>query len=105
MWLRLYQSASIWLVFGLSRAPTHNSTLPQVQIGLRPIASRIAAARIKMEKAAIAVRRRVMSQGLAERSGLQSAPLHQTDALHVAHLRTRLRRKRDRSKGRTHSRQ
>ena len=36
MWLGLYQSASIWLCFG----PTspHNSTVPQVQIGGRPIA-------------------------------------------------------------------
>ena len=48
MWLRLYQSASIWLVRGLSRAPTHRSTVPQVQIGLRPIASRIAAAATRM---------------------------------------------------------
>ena len=42
MWLKLYQSASIWLVLGLSRVPTHRSTVPQVQMGLRPMASRIA---------------------------------------------------------------
>jgi len=37
MWLGLYQSASIWLCFG----PTspHNSIVPQVQIGGRPIIS------------------------------------------------------------------
>ena len=33
MWLRLYQSASIWLVFGLSRCRPTSSTVPQVQIG------------------------------------------------------------------------
>jgi hypothetical protein len=42
MWLKLYQSASIWLCFG----PTspHSSIVPQVQIGGRPIAHRIATA-------------------------------------------------------------
>ena len=48
MWLRLYQSASIWLVFALSRSPTQSTTVPQVQIGFRPIASWIAAAAIRM---------------------------------------------------------
>ena len=40
MWLGLYQSASIWLCFG----PTspHSSTVPQLQIGGRPIAHMIA---------------------------------------------------------------
>ena len=57
MWLKLYQSASIWLVFGLSRPPTHRSTVPQVQIGLRPIASRIAAATTTISTAAMMARR------------------------------------------------
>ena len=39
MWLGLYQSASIWLCFG----PTspHSSTVPQLQIGGRPMANKI----------------------------------------------------------------
>ena len=45
---------------GLSRSPTHRSTVPQVQIGLRPIASRIAAAAATMSRAAIAARRLVI---------------------------------------------
>ena len=40
MWLRLYQSASIWLCVGPSRP--HSSTVPQVQIGGRPIRTKIA---------------------------------------------------------------
>ena len=65
MWLRLYQSASIWLVFGLSRAPTHRSTVPQVQIGLRPIASRIAAAAATIRNAKSAARRADMRATLS----------------------------------------
>ena len=37
MWLGLYQSDSIWLVFELFTWPIHSSTVPQVQIGGRPI--------------------------------------------------------------------
>ena len=57
MWLRLYQSASIWLVLGLSRSPTHKSMVPQVQIGLRSMATRIAAAATRMIAARIQARR------------------------------------------------
>ena len=78
MWLKLYQSASIWLVRGLSRPPTHRSIALQVQIGLRPIASRIAAAAATISKAAMMARRDIKSAGLAEQSGLQTIAVPQT---------------------------
>ena len=70
MWLRLYQSASIWLVCGLSRSPTQKSIVPQVQIGLRPIASRIAAAATTMMARQRSRRGGDHGAGLAERSAL-----------------------------------
>src|SRR4249919_1844852 len=70
MWLRLYQSASIWLVFELSRSPTHKSIVPHVQIGFRPMASRIAAAATRMANARSPARRD-MTTGLAEHHALQ----------------------------------
>src|SRR4051794_9877123 len=66
MWLRLYQSASIWLVFGLSRAPTQRSMVPHVQIVWRPIASSAAAATQMMSTAITQVRRH-MECGLSRR--------------------------------------
>ena len=43
MWLGVYQSARCWLLSGPLTVATHNLTVPQVQIGLRPIQNRIAA--------------------------------------------------------------
>ena len=43
MWLGTYQSARCWLLSGPFTVPTHSLTVPQAQIGERPIASRIAA--------------------------------------------------------------
>ena len=80
MWLRLYQSASIWLVRGLSRSPTHRSIDPQVQIGLRPIASRIAAAMTDGESCEHGAADGSSSKGLAEGRGLQSTAVPRTQA-------------------------
>ena len=63
MWLALYQSASIWLVSGLVEEETHSVTRPQVQIGGRPIASRIAAAARTKTSGASHGRERVMGEG------------------------------------------
>src|SRR3954453_21649163 len=57
MWLKLYQSVSIWLVLALSRAPTHSSTVPHVQIGWRPMVSSIPAAAQTIATARAKVRR------------------------------------------------
>jgi hypothetical protein len=43
MWLGVYQSARCWLLSGPLTVPTHNLTSPQVQIGGRPIHSRMRA--------------------------------------------------------------
>ena len=43
MWLGVYQSARCWLLSGPLTVPTHNLTSPQVQMGGRPIHSRISA--------------------------------------------------------------
>ena len=43
MWLGVYQSARCWLLSGPFTVETQSFTVPQVQIGLRPIHSRIAA--------------------------------------------------------------
>ena len=37
MWLGVYQSARCWLLSGPCTSPTQSFTVPQVQIGLRPI--------------------------------------------------------------------
>src|SRR6476469_4292374 len=95
MWLRLYQSDSIWLVRGLSRSPTHKATVPHVQIGLRPMARRSAAAAARMTRAAVAVRRLVIEVSLTEPGGLQRSAVRRMQR-HAAHLRPRLRRKRHR---------
>jgi hypothetical protein len=63
-WLGLYQSASIWLVFGLSPWFTQSSIVPQVQVSGRPIASRIAAAAATARKARARVRARVIGPRL-----------------------------------------
>jgi len=52
-WLGLYQSSRCWL-FPESIAPCHKATWPQVQMGGRPIASKIeavAASRARMSSA------------------------------------------------------
>ena len=43
MWLGVYQSARCWLLSGPCTVPTQSFTVPQVQIGSRPMKSRIAA--------------------------------------------------------------
>ena len=80
MWLKLYQSASIWLVFGLSRPPTHRST---VAAGADRMAAHRqqdrAAAMTTMTKAAMAARRRVMRTRLSRAMrGLQRSPRSRT---------------------------
>src|SRR3569623_918729 len=79
MWLRLYQSASIWLVLGLSRAPTHRSMVPQVQLGCRPIASSLAPAESRMTAARTQARRDTR-KCLAERLRLQPTAVRGTGA-------------------------
>ena len=51
MWLGVYQSAMCWLLSGPCTSPTQSLTSPQVQIGDRPIQSRIAAAATAMPRA------------------------------------------------------
>jgi hypothetical protein len=51
MWLGVYQSARCWLLSGPFTVATHNFTVPQVQMGGRPIQSRIAAATATMPSA------------------------------------------------------
>src|SRR4249919_2835276 len=97
MWLRLYQSASIWLVSALSLAPTQRSILPQVQMGLRPIASRIAAAAARMTRVRIQARRD-MKPRLSRAAPLANHGPSADMRRHAARLRSRLRRKRRRSK-------
>src|SRR5438874_10331062 len=99
MWLRLYQSASIWLVWGLSRAPTHRATVPQVQIPLRPIASSAAATAVRIAKARNQVRR---DMGARLSRGASLAKIGRRGELraYAAHLRTRLRREHHRGESR-----
>jgi magnesium transporter len=74
-WLGEYQSATIWLCCG----PTwpHRSTVPQVQIGGRPMAKRIAAAAPTM-MTAMKSARRPMRRALAATRCLQSPVLRAT---------------------------
>ena len=74
-WLGLYQSLSIWLVRALSALGSQSATTPQVQIGGRPIASRIAAAtKTKaMEKRRVRLRVTSKELGNAKRRAQPSA--------------------------------
>ena len=55
-WLSEYQSVSCCEFSADCTTPCHNLTVPQVQIGTRPIASRIAAAETTMAKVANSAR-------------------------------------------------
>ena len=95
MWLRLYQSASIWLVFGLSRsADPQLDRRRRCRSGCGP--SRAGSRRRPRESArrGVAARRRHhRRRSLAERCTLQRSAIRRDAARHAARLRTRLRRK------------
>ena len=91
MWLKLYQSASIWLCLG----PTgpHSPIAPQVQIGGLSIARRIAAAIAMIASAATRVREERVMEAVRSRVEVLAKTVHSADtAAHASRVRTGLQR-------------